>query len=108
MAKLVDQDAETPHRVAEACSGLGTGKALDKECPQGLILSVMSVAGLEEEPGIVRYLCSFTDKHNATISHLAIHVKAKKTSWAKKATQPGQIADFFARRQEHAQDGASA
>ena len=68
---------------------------------------MMSVAGREEEPGIVRYLCSFTDKHIATISHLDMHVKAKKTR-ARKADKNGINPGFFATKQEYAQDRPSA
>ena len=87
MAKSMNQDPETAHRIAEACGGIGTGKALHEKCPQGLILSVMGVGRFEEELGVACYLCSFTDKHIATLSHPEALVKAKKTGRARNAAQ---------------------
>ena len=50
-AELVDEDAEASRRVAEASGGLGRWEALDEEGPQGLVLSMGGVGGLQEAAG---------------------------------------------------------
>jgi hypothetical protein len=48
LAEAVDQNAEAAGAVAEASGGLVRGKALDEEGPEGLVLAVGGVLGLEE------------------------------------------------------------
>ena len=47
-AELVDEDAETPRRVAEARRRLGRGDTVDEEGAEGFVLTVSGVGGLEE------------------------------------------------------------
>ena len=50
----MDEDAEAPWGVTEATSGLGAGETVDEEGPEGFVLTVGGVGGLEEEAGEVR------------------------------------------------------
>ena len=51
VAELVDEDAETSRRVAEASGRLGRWEAVDEEGPEGLVLSMGGVGGLQEAAG---------------------------------------------------------
>ena len=54
LAELVDEDSEAPRGITEAMSSLGAGEAIEEEGAEGLVLTVGSVGGLEEEAGEVR------------------------------------------------------
>jgi hypothetical protein len=45
---VVGENTETPRGVTEAASNLGTGKPLDEEGAEGLVLAVGGIAGFEE------------------------------------------------------------
>ena len=48
IAELMDEDAKTPWRVSEAGGRLGRGETLNEEGPEGLVLAMGGVGGLEE------------------------------------------------------------
>ena len=48
IAKLMDEDAKAPGRVAEASGHFGRGETVDEEGPEGFVLPMGGVGGLQE------------------------------------------------------------
>ena len=51
IAELMDEDPEAPGCVAEPSGGLGRGETVDEEGPQGFVLPMSGVGGLQEAAG---------------------------------------------------------
>ena len=51
IAELMDEDAEAPRRVPEAGGGFGGWDAIDEEGPEGFVLPMGGVGGLQEPAG---------------------------------------------------------
>ena len=51
VAELMDEDPEAPRRVAEPSGRLGRWEAVDEEGPQGFVLPMGGVGGLQEPAG---------------------------------------------------------
>ena len=51
IAELMDEDAKAPRGVAEASGRLGGGETVDEEGPEGFVLSMGGVGGLQEAAG---------------------------------------------------------
>jgi hypothetical protein len=48
VAELMDEDPEAPRGITEAGGGLSRGDPLDEEGPQGFVLPMGGVGGLQE------------------------------------------------------------
>jgi hypothetical protein len=72
MAELVAQDAKGAGGVTKLLGGLSRGKAFDEIGPQGFVLALKGVDGLQEEAGFFEVCCYlFTSTYNH-ISMIAI------------------------------------
>ena len=74
MAELVAQDAEGARGVTEPFGGLGRGQAFDEIGPQGFVLTVKGVDGVQEEAGFLEVSCycfTSTDSHILIIAIFA-------------------------------------